>query len=302
MQGHRNRMKWLTIVLFLLPSCVGLIVFSFIPIVYSFAIGLTDWNGLNPWHLAEGTPRFVGIDNFRTILAGEEFWRVLRNTSYYIVLYVPLILAASVFAAILLNQALKGIGFFRVVFFIPVLTSWVAASLIWKWLLSDGYGPVNAILGWFGIDGPAWLSDATWAMPGIVLASIWKDMGFFALIMLGGLQGINKQYYEAAQIDGAGFWSKLLRITLPLLSPMLFFVTVMCVINSFQLFPQVMIMTQDAGPYGSTQVMVERIYKYAFKYYKMGYASSFSWILFVIIFAFTALQMKLQKKWVNYDA
>lgn len=302
MRGNRNRMKWLTIILFLLPSCIGLLVFSLIPIVYSLVISLTDWNGLNPWNLAAGTPNFVWLGNFQDILAGEEFWRVLRNTMYYIVLYIPLILAASIFAAILLNNTFRGIGFFRVVFFIPVLTSWVAAALIWKWLLSDDYGPVNDILSFVAIDGPAWLQDPIWAMPGIVFASIWKDMGFFALIMLGGLQGINPTYYEAAQIDGANFWRRSIRITLPLLSPMLFFVIVMCIINSFQLFPQVIIMTQDAGPYGSTQVMVERIYKFAFKYYKMGYASSFSWILFLIIFLFTIIQLKIQKKWVHYDS
>jgi multiple sugar transport system permease protein len=302
MRGNRKRMKWLTIILFLLPSCIGLLVFSFIPIVYSLIISLTDWNGLNPWNLGAGTPNFVWFGNFKDILAGEEFWRVLKNTMYYIVLYIPLILAASVFAAILLNNAYKGIGFYRVMFFIPVLTSWVAAALIWKWLLSDDYGPVNAILAFVQIDGPAWLQDPIWAMPGIVFASIWKDMGFFALIMLGGLQGINPTYYEAAHIDGANFWKRFTQITLPLLSPMLFFVMVMCIINSFQLFPQVMIMTQDAGPYGSTQVMVERIYKFAFKYYKMGYAASFSWILFIIIFLFTVIQLKLQKKWVHYES
>ncbi|QMV43164.1 carbohydrate ABC transporter permease [Cohnella cholangitidis] len=302
MLSERNRRKWLTIIGFLLPSTIGLIVFSVIPIVYSLVISFTDWNGLNPWNLSAGTPDFLGFGNFKTILEGEEFWRVLKNTMYYIVLYIPLILIASVLAAVLLNNTYKAIGLYRVVFFIPVLTSWVAAALIWKWLLSDDYGPVNAILSFVGIDGPAWLQDRTWAMPGIVFASIWKDMGFFALIMLGGLQAINPTYYEAANIDGASFWSRFTRITLPLLSPMLFFVLVMCIINSFQLFPQVMIMTQDAGPYGSTQVMVERIYKFAFKYYKMGYASSFSWILFVIIFVFTIVQMKLQKKWVHYDS
>lgn len=302
MQGNKNRMKWLTIVLFLLPSCAGLVVFSIIPIIYSFIISLTDWNGLNAWNVAEGIPNFVGFANYGEIVGGEEFWRVLRNTLYFIVLYIPLILAASVFAAVLLNNTFRGISMYRVMFFVPVLTSWVAGALIWKWLLSADYGPVNDLLSYIGITGPAWLQDRIWAMPGIVMASVWKDMGFFALIILGGLQAINPTYYEAAQIDGAGFWRRFTRITLPLLTPVLFFVMIICIINSFQLFPQVMIMTTDAGPYGSTQVMVERIYKYAFKYFKMGYASSFSWVLFVIIFLCTVVQLRLQKKWVHYDA
>lgn len=302
MKGNLRRDKWLAIVLFLLPSTIGLILLSLIPIVYSFVISLTNWDGLNVWNLAAGVPRFVGFGNYRDIVSGEEFWRVLRNTLYFIVLYVPLILIFSIAAAILLNNKFKGMSVYRVLYFIPVLTSWVAGALIWKWLLSKDYGPVNAILALVGIDGPAWLQDRHWAMPGIVFASVWKDMGFFALIFLGGLQGINPSYYEASDIDGASFWQKFRHITLPLLSPFLFFVMIICLINSFQLFPQVMIMTTDAGPYGATQAMVERIYKYAFKYYKMGYASSFSWLLFIIIFIFTYVQMKLQKRWVHYDA
>jgi multiple sugar transport system permease protein len=302
MRGNSNWKKWMTIIIFLLPSCIGLLIFSIIPIFYSFVISLTDWNGLNAWDLKAGTPNFIGIENYQQILGGEEFWRVLRNTLYYIVMYIPLILIFSVVAAVLLNNTYKGMGFYRVLFFIPVLTSWVAGALIWKWLLSADYGPINQFLSFAGIQGPAWMQEKLWAMPGIVFASIWKDMGFFALIMLGGLQGINPNYYEAAQIDGANFWHRFTRITLPLLSPILFFVMVICIINSFQLFPQVMIMTTDAGPHGATQVMVERIYKYAFKYYKMGYAASFSWMLFVIIFIFTIIQLKLQKKWVHYDA
>ena len=138
-------------------------------------------------------------------------------------------------------------------------------------------------------------------MPAIVLVSVWKDMGFFGLILLSGMIGINRSYYEAASLDGAGAWTKFWRITLPLLSPAIFYVLIVSLINAFQLFPQIMIMT-DGGPNGSTQVMVERIYKYGFRYYRMGYAAAFSWLLFVIIMACTGLQMKLQKRWVNYDS
>ncbi len=302
MKGHKNRNRRLTVFFFLLPSCLGLLVFSFIPIVYSFIISLTDWNGLNALDSAAGIPQYTGLGNYQEILGNEEFWRVLRNTLYYIVLYIPLILLVSIITAALLNNVYKGISFFRVMFYVPVLTSWVAGALIWKWLLSDEYGPINQILSFIGINGPAWLQDPIWAMPGIVLASLWKDFGFFSLIILGGLHAINPNYYEAAQIDGANLWRRFTSITLPLLTPVLFFVMIICIINSFQLFPQVMIMTTDAGPFGSTQVMVERIYKYSFKYFKMGHAASFSWILFIIIFIFTLIQLKLQKRWVHYDA
>lgn len=301
MKSSSKLRKRMIIFAFLLPSLLGLLVFSIIPIVYSFVISFTDWNGLNRWSAEEGIPQIVGIGNYVEIIKSEEFWKVLGNTFTFIVLYIPLILALSIFAAVLLNQKKKGVGIFRVVYFIPVLTSWVAASLIWKWLLSKDYGPINQLLSWIGIEGPAWLQDPLWAMPGIVIASVWKDLGYFSLIILGGLQGINPTYYEASQIDGANALRKLWHITIPLLTPILFFVMIISIISSFQLFPQVMIMT-DAGPYGSTQVMVERIYRYSFNYYKMGYASAFSWLLFVIIFIFTLIQLKLQKRWVHYDS
>jgi multiple sugar transport system permease protein len=177
----------------------------------------------------------------------------------------------------------------------------VAGALIWKWVLSPEYGVINNILGIFGIVGPGWLQSPGWAMPGIVLASIWKDMGFFGLMLFAGLRGINKEYYEAAEIDGAGKGKQLFHITLPLLSPVFFFVITISMINAFQVFPQVMIMTPDGGPGGSTMVMVERVYRYAFRYYEMGYASAMSWILFIIILALTLIQTRLQDKWVVYD-
>jgi multiple sugar transport system permease protein len=307
MHKKHYRSGFLKALPFLLPSFVGLALFSAAPIVVSLLLSLTKWNGLDKIDFFSGFGRFladnwVGIRNYADILRGAEFWTVLGHTLYFIALYIPLILAASIAVASLLNSKFKGIAAYRVLYYIPVLTSWVAGALIWKWILSPEYGAINDVLRMVGIEGPAWLQSKTWAMPGIVLASIWKDMGFFGLIFLGGLAGIDPSYYEAAEIDGAGGLKKLFRITLPLLSPVTFFVIIICIINSFQLFPQVMIMTTDAGPNGATQVMVERIYKYAFKYFQMGYASAFSWLLFAIIFAFTMIQMKLQTKWVNYDA
>lgn len=264
---------------------------------------LTDWDGLAKLTI-NGFFRehFIGMDNYKSILTGGEFYSVLGNTCYYIILYIPLMLLASLGIATLLNKGYKGTGIYRVLYYIPVLTSWVAGALIWKWVLSPQYGIMNNLLSLVGIAGPDWLQDEHWAMPAIVLASVWKDMGFFGLILLSGLQGIDKGYYEAARVDGAGRWKQFVKITLPLLTPSIFFVLVIALINSFQLFPQVMIMTKDAGPNGATQVMVERIYKYGFRYFKMGYAAAFSWILFIIIFILTSIQMKLQKGWVHYDS
>lgn len=291
----------LTAAPFLLPSLIGMLIFSMLPLIISALISLTDWNGLakltGPGFFRE---HFIGLENYKKILTSAEFWRTLGNTAEYIILYIPLMLAASLLVATLLSQARRGIGFFRVVYYIPVLTSWVAASLIWKSVLSPQYGALNGILSIFGIQGPGWLTDEKWAMPAIVLVSVWKDMGFFGLILLSGVIGINRTYYEAAELDGANGWVKFTAITLPLLTPSIFYVLIVGMINAFQLFPQIMIMT-GGGPNGATQVMVERIYNYGFRYYRMGYASAFSWILFAIIMVFTAIQMKGQERWVHYD-
>lgn len=286
---------------FLLPSLIGMLIFSLLPLLISALISLTNWDGLDrltePGFMQE---HFIGLDNYRKILTTPEFWRTLGNTAEYIVLYIPFMLAASLLVAYLLSRKHRGIGAFRVMYYIPVLTSWVAASLIWKSVLSPQYGALNGLLELIGISGPGWLTDEKWAMPAIVLVSVWKDMGFFGLILLSGIIGINKTYYEAASIDGANGWTKFFRITLPLLTPSIFYVLIVGMINAFQLFPQIMIMT-GGGPNGATQVMVERIYNYGFRYYRMGYASALSWILFAIIMLFTSLQMKGQERWVHYD-
>ena len=289
----RGRKRRATIAAFLAPTVVGFLLFSLIPIVRSLYLSFTSWDILQP-------AEWVGPENYTVLLRSEEFWRVMRNTGEYIVLYVPLMLVSSLALAALLNRRFAGVGAYKVLFFLPVLTSWVAGSLIWRWILNHKYGLVNVLLGHIGIAGPAWLDDKCWAMPGIVLASVWKDAGFFALIFLGALKGINHEYYEAAEIDGASPWKKFRHITLPLVSPTTFFVTITSIINSFQVFAQVQIMTYG-GPAGATQVIMERIYKYAFQFFKMGYASALSWVLFVIILIITAIQWRLQKGWVFYD-
>ncbi|MCI8380907.1 MAG: sugar ABC transporter permease [Lachnospiraceae bacterium] len=286
---------------FMLPSIVGMIVFSFLPIVISIVVSLTDWNGLDKLNAQTLGERLCGLENYGAILRSVEFWNVLGHTVYYIVLYIPLVLVMSLFIASILNRNMRGIGVFRVLYYIPVLTSWVAASLIWKWVLSPQYGVINQLLGYLGVRGPEWLTDKFWAMPAIVLASVWKDMGFYGLFLLSGLKAIDTGYYEAAQMDGAGKVKQFFSITLPLLTPSMFFCVIMALINAFQLFPQVQIMT-EGGPNGATQVMVERIYTYGFKYFRMGYAAAYSWLLFVIIFVLTLVQMKLQKRWVYYES
>lgn len=294
MSSKGNHKRNLTIFIFLLPTLIAFSIFSVFSISFSFLLSFTDWDILTEFN-------FIGLQNFISIVQSQEFWRVLKNTLYYIALYVPSIIFLSIGVALLLNIKSKLNVVFRTIFFIPVLTSWVAAAMVWKWFLSPYYGPINALIGYFGIQGPNWLYDPIWAMPAIVLASLWKDLGFFSLIFLAGLQNIDPVYYEAAEIDGATKIEKFKNITFPLLSSSVFFVLILTLINSFQLFPQVMIMTKG-GPYGSTQVLMERIYTYAFDYYEMGYASAYSWILFIFILLVTVIQWKLQKRWVHYES
>ncbi len=293
----KNAGKKRTIAVFLLPSIIGVICFCLLPIAASLLFSVMDYDLLRPMN----TMTFVKMDNYRRILTGREFPKVLLHTLTYLGLYLPLILLTSVSEALILNKTFKGHGLFRTVCYTPVITSWVAAAVVWQWVLSGKYGLLNQMLAVVGIQGPAWLSSPKWAMVGVVMAAIWKDTGYYALMVLAALKSIDTKYYEAADIDGASGFKKLTSITLPLITPTLFLLVVINIIYGLQVFDSVLIMT-NGGPGGATTVFLERIYKYAFKQYKMGLASAYSWILFALILAFTAVQFYLQKKWVNYDA
>lgn len=292
-----NTQKKVTIFLFLLPSVVGLLVFSFIPIISSLGLSLFKYDILRP----AKDMVFVGLKHYEALLSGGELRAVLSHTLYYMVLYIPSIIIVSLLLASFLNRNFKGVTIYKILFYLPVLTSWVAGALIWKWILNGNYGLLNQFLGFFGIQGPNWLTSRVWAMPGIVIASIWKDSGHYSLIFLAALKGVNKNYYEAAEIDGASKWQKFYKITLPIISPTIFLVIILNIIAGFQVFESIFIMT-DSSIANATTVMVERIYRNAFKFYKMGYASAYSWVLFIMIFVVTYIQFKFEKRWVNYDA
>ncbi len=291
MVGDRGIKKILIVSAFLMPNLLGFLFFIGVPIVASLGISFTKWDLLSK-------PEWVGFDNYIALMSDRDFWAALGHTFYFIGGYLPLVIIGALAIALILNQKIKGRTFFRAAYFVPVITSWVAVSLIWKWLFNPVYGLVNYVLSWVGITGPAWLQDPSWAMPAVILTSAWKDLGFVMVIYLAGLQGISPSYYEAADIDGATPWQKFCHITLPLLSSTTFFVTVISLINSFQVFDQIMIMT-EGGPAGSTSVIVEQIYNHAFRYFEMGYASAISWILFLIIFIVTIIQIWFQKRMVS---
>jgi multiple sugar transport system permease protein len=287
--GNNGVKKIGVISIFLLPSLIGMIIFLIIPIIASFGLSFVNWDLL-------GEIKWVGFDNYIKIFQDETFYEALRHTLLFIAGYLPSVIILSLLLAVLLNGKIKGLTFFRGVYFLPVISSWVAVSIIWRWIFNPEYGLMNYFLSLIGIAGPSWLNDPKWAMTAVIITSVWKDIGFITVIYLSGLQDIPDMYYEAASIDGAGRVRKFFNITLPLLSKTSFFVLIISLINSFQVFDQVWIMT-EGGPAGATSVLVEQIYKNAFRYYKMGYASALSWVLFGIIFIVTIFQNKLQKKW-----
>lgn len=279
---------------FLFPSLLGLLVFKVGAMLYSLYISFTDWNLF-------GTPKFVGLENYITIFQDERFYEALKNTVLFIIGYLPIVLVLSLGIAMLLNAKVKKVNVFRGLFFLPVITSWVAVSIIWKGLLNPEFGVINSIIECFGGNGPAWLQNPSFVIPAVIMVSVWKDVGFLSIIFLGGLQGISQEYYEAAQLDSANKWQQFKRITLPLLSPTTFYALIITIINSFQVFDQIWIMTSGEPTADLVPVMVTEIYKNSFQYQKMGYATALSWILFVIIIGVTIFQNVMQKKWVHYE-
>lgn len=293
MAGDKGLKKYFWVLFFLLPSLLGLLIFTVLPMLASLGLTMFEWDLLT-------TPEFVGFDNFKHLFTDPTFWQSLSHTLYFIVGYVPIVIVLGLCVALLLNQKIKGRSFSRAAFFTPVISSWVAVSLLWMWIFRPKYGILNYLLGLFSITGPNWLYDTHWAMPAIIITSIWKDIGYIMIMYIAGLQNIPDEYYEAAALDGASRWQKLIYITLPMLSPTTFFALMISLINSFQVFDQVWIMTQG-GPANSTTTLVQQIVMNATRYGRYGYAAAISWVLFLIIFGFTVLQNHLQKRWVFYE-
>lgn len=287
MIGERGWSKAGWLILFLLPGVGGLLVFTVLPILASFVLAFFSWDLLTP-------PQFVGLKNFADILHDKNFWAALRHTLTFIVGYLPLVLVAGLGMALAMNAAMRGIGILRTLFFFPVVSSWVAVALLWSWLFNPKFGLVNYLLSLVGIPGPGWLFDPNWAMPAIILTSVWKDLGFVLVLFLAGLQAIPLDYGEAASLDGAGRIAQFRHITLPLLAPTTFFVLIISLINSFQVFDQVWVMT-EGGPAGATTVLVEQIVRHAFSYGEMGYAAALSWVLFFLVFLATLVQFRVQR-------
>jgi len=291
-----NSSSWLNTIkgyLFIIPSGLTLFIFIILPVFIAFYISLFQWDLLSEM-------KFVGLTNYFNLLSSPDFYNTLGNTLYFVSIKLFLDFVLSFFIAVLLNQKIRGLSFYRTLFFTPVVTSMVAVSVVWMWLYDPFYGLFNYILGLFNINPVGWLNNPDWAMFSIILVAVWKGLGYNIVIFLAGLQNIPKSFYEAAAIDGANARQKFRHITIPLLSPTIYFVLIIGIINCFKVFTPVHVMTPDGGPLKSTSVMVFRIYKLAFDKFYFGEASALSVILFLLILAITIFQKVYVEKKVHY--
>jgi multiple sugar transport system permease protein len=291
--GIHLRKDWTAGLLFLSPTLIVFGVFVLFPVFFSFYLSFQKWN------MFSSGVTFVGLANYSQIIRNPEFWMVLKNTLVYTLGTVPLNMVLSLIIAFFLNKKLAGKKILRTAFFAPVVMSSVAAAVIWRWVYEPNFGLLNTVLGWFGIPGVNWLNEPTAAMFALIVMGVWKTFGVNMVLFSAGLQGIPDHYYEAAELDGAGKWNRFWYITIPLLSPTTFFVLVMSMIGSFQVFDTVYVLT-SGGPLGTTKVLVFYLYEHAFKFFEMGYASAVAYLMFAIIFVLTLLQTKYLKRSIHY--
>lgn len=286
-----HRKETLNFYIAIAPWLVGFILFTAGPMLISLGASLTDWNLLTD-------PQWVGLENYRNLATDPYFIQSIKVTLTYTAAYVPLDMIGGLLLALLVRPRLKGIGVFRTIFYLPTVFSGVAFVVVWLWMLNPNGGLVNLVLGWFGIEGPRWLLDPNYALWSLVMMSFW-GWGRSMALYLGGMQSIPGELYEAAAMDGASSFRQFFKITLPLLSPMIFFNLVLSVIATFQSFTSAFVAT-NGGPLDSTLFLVLYIYRQAFEFFNMGYAAALAWVLFAIILVLTLVLLRSQKFWVFY--
>ena len=273
---------------FILPNFIGFALFTLIPVIAALTLAFMNWDGYNP-------PKFEGLGNFIRLAKDSSFHVALKNTLLYAVGHVPLTLAFSLGLALLLNQKLRGIAFFRVAIFFPYITSLVAIAIVWNMLFNPTSGPINLFLHAIGVaNPPGWTATTTWALPAVIITGVWRDMGYYMILFLAGLQAIPQEYYEAAEVDGAGRWGRFWNVTLPGLRATTFLVLVLLSVSSFKVFDLIFVMTQG-GPGRATLVLSQLIYQDGIINGEFGYSSAVSLVLFVIVLVVTVFQFKIQQ-------
>ncbi|MGN7862717.1 carbohydrate ABC transporter permease [Microbacterium sp. 22303] len=274
---------------FILPNFLGFALFTLVPVLAAFVLAFMNWDAYNP-------PTFAGIKNFTRLFGDQNFHVALGNTLIYAIGHVPLTLVCSLALAILLNQKLRGIAFFRVAIFFPYITSLVAIAIVWNMLFDPVNGPINQFLHLLGIaNPPGWTSSTGWALPAVIITSVWRDMGYYMVLFLAGLQAIPQEYYEAAAMDGAGRWRTFWNITLPSLRPTTFLVLVLLSVSSFKVFDLIFVMT-GGGPGRATLVLSQLIYQDGILNGQFGYSSAISLVLFLIVLVVTVFQFRIQQR------
>lgn len=291
---RKNRREWLTFLAFVAPNFVIFTVFTYWPIVYSLYLSFTRWNFLTP------TPKFVKLRNYSRLLQDEYFWKVLGNTFTYTFSVVLIAQGLAFLLALLLNRKVRGQPFFRTVSFTPHITTTAAAALVWVLILDPNLGPLSHIYNALGVQGVRWLASTTLALWAIIIVGIWKEIGFSSVFFLAGLQNINKDLYEAAQVDGASAWRLFRHITVPMMTPVMFFLMVSGLIQAMKAFDVVAVMTEGGPVYPSSATYVYHLYQLAFRNFRAGYASAFAMFFFVAIIVITLFQIRVSEKWVQY--
>jgi multiple sugar transport system permease protein len=292
-KGKLSHHETLTFYLLISPWFVGFLLFVLGPMLASLFISFTRWDLLSP-------ARFVGLQNYDKMFTRDPlFWQSLKVTAIYTSIYVPMELAGGLILALLMNQRLRFVGVFRTIYYLPSVLPGVAFVVLWMWILHPDAGLINTLLSYIGIEGPRWLASPRWALPALLMMSLW-GLGRSMVIYLASLQGIPKHLYEAAAIDGANAWHSFWKITLPMLTPTIFFNLVLSVISTFQTFTSAFVAT-DGGPLDSTLVYVLYLFRQAFQYFNMGYASALAWILFLLILGLTLLIVRSSGRWVYYE-
>ncbi|MCX6151407.1 MAG: sugar ABC transporter permease [Ignavibacteriales bacterium] len=289
-----NKQQATSGILFMVPWFIGFLIFGLYPMIMSIYYSLCRYDVLR-------IPQFIGLGNYQKLIFEDPyFWTSISNTLVYTILRVPLCIIGSLLLAVLVNNAVSGVKFFRTIYFIPSIVTGVVLSVVWLWMFNPQFGLINSFLAYMGIPGPLWLLDPNWSKPSMVLMSVWSIGGGRMLVFLAALQGIPKHLYEAVDIDGGGWLAKFRNITIPMLSPVIFLWSVLEIIFSLQVFVEAYIMTQG-GPLNSTMFYNLYLYNKAFNDFEMGYASALAWLLLVISLVITVIQFRLSKRWVHYD-